>query len=85
MFIKKDTNVQYIASKPKKIAGLIEKRVFKVVNSEDVQSNTQIFNSCFVNKINNLDIDNAYEKSHFVIQAYNNKVKNLVQMLLSTI
>lgn len=64
----------------KKIAGLLEKEIFKIVTSEDVPSNTHIFDSHFVNKINNPGIDQVYEKSCFVIQAHNDKNKNLVLM-----
>lgn len=70
MFISKNTNAQqaqYTVSKKKKIIGLLEKDVFKIVITKDICSNIQIFNSRFVNKIKNPSIDKAYEKSRLVI------------------
>lgn len=78
IFINKNADAQYIVFKQKEIVGLLKKKVFKVVTFEDVLSNTQIFNSRFVNKIKNLGIDKAYKKSRLVVQAYNNKNKNLI-------
>lgn len=85
IFINKDADAQCTASRQKAIAGLVEKRVFKVIISEDVPSNTQIFNSCFVNEIKNPGSDKAYEKKRLVVQAYNDKDKDLVLMQLPTI
>ena len=58
---------QYTASRQKKIAGLLEKDIFKVVTSADILSNTQIFNSRYINKIKYVGIDKAYEKSKLVV------------------
>ena len=80
MFIKNTdtTPAQYIASRQKEIAGLLEKGVFKVVTSADIPSNTRIFNSRFVDEIKHAGTDKAYEKSRLVVQAYNDQEKDLV-------
>ena len=81
VFTNKDANAQppqYTASRQKEIAGLLEKGVFKVVTTEDIPSNSRIFNSRFVDEIKNPGTDKAYEKSRLVVQAYNDKDKNLV-------
>lgn len=69
---------QYTASKQKKIVGLFEKIVFKVVTINSIRSNVQIFNFRFIDKIKNLDIDKVYKKSQLIIQAYKNKEKDLI-------
>lgn len=69
----------------KKIARLLKKKVFKVTTSKDVLSNIQIFNSHFVNKIKNVGTDKAYDKNCLVVQAFNNKDKNLILMQSPTI
>lgn len=81
IFINKNANIlstQYTASRQKEITGLLEKGVLKVVTTEDIPSNTQIFNSYFVDEMKNSGTDKAYEKSQLVVQAYNNKEKDLV-------
>ena len=87
MFIKNTDALpaQYTASRQKEIAGLLEKGVFKVVTSVDISSNTQIFNSFYVNKIKHADTDKAYKKSWLVVQAYNDQEKDLVLTQLPTI
>ena len=72
-------------------AGLLEKKASKFVspdretvtpnknvNSKEVSSSTQVFDSHFVNKIKDPWTDKAYDKNCPVMQAYNNKKKNLV-------
>ena len=74
MFINKNVDVQpaqYTASRQKEVTKLLEKEVFKAITSEDVPSNARIFNSCFVDKIKNPDIDKTYEKRRLVVQVYN--------------
>ncbi len=81
VFTNKDANAQppqYTASKQTEIAGLLEKEVFKVVTTEDIPSHARIFNSRFSDEIMNPGTDKAYEKSRLVVQAYNDKDKNLV-------
>ena len=81
VFINKNANVQpaqYTASRQKEVTGLLEKGVFKAVNSEDFPSNARIFNSRYVDKIKNPGTDKAYEKSRLVVQAYNDQKKDLV-------
>lgn len=55
--------VQYTTFGQKKIARLLDKGVFKVVTIDSILSNTQIFNSRFIDKMKNSDIDKGYEKS----------------------
>lgn len=69
---------QYTASRQKEIAGLLEKGVLKVVTTDSIPSNAQIFNSRFVDEIKNPSTDKAYKKSRLVVQAYNDKEKDLV-------
>lgn len=69
----------------KKIAGLLEKGVFKFVISKKISSNIQIFHFHFENKIKNLDTDKTYEKSQLLVQAYNDKNKNFIFIQLLTI
>lgn len=68
----------YIELRQKEISGLLEKGVFKAVNSEDVPVNIRVFNSQFVDKIKNTDTDKAFEKSRLVVQVYNDYNKDLV-------
>ena len=81
IFTNKDANAQpsqYTTSRQKEIAGLLEKGVFKVVTTEDIPSNTRIFNSRFVDEMMNPGTDKAYVKSRLVVKADNDKDKNLV-------
>ncbi len=81
VFTNKDANTQppqYTASRQKKFAGLLEKVVFKVVTTEDIPSNVQIFNFRFVDEIKNPGTDKTYEKSRPVLYSYNDKDKNLL-------
>ena len=81
VFINKNSDAhpaQYIVSRQKEITGLLEKGVFKVITSKDVPSNTQIFNSHFMDEVKNTSTDKAYEKSWLVVKAYNNQEKDLV-------
>ena len=77
--------VQYTVSRQKKIAGLLKKDVFKVVTSADIPSNTQIFNSHFMDEVKYAGTDKAYEKNRLVVQAYNDQEKDLVLTQLPTI
>ena len=70
--------IQYTASRQKEITEVYEKGVFKVVTTNSISSNAQIINSRFVDKIKNPDIDKEYKKSQLIVQAYNDKEKNLV-------
>jgi hypothetical protein len=68
----------FIASRQKKIAGLLEKGVFISVNKENVSTDVRIFSSRFVNEIKHLEIEKAFEKFRLVIQAFNDQNKTLV-------
>ena len=58
---------QYTMLKQKKLAGLLEKNIFKVVTSADILNNIRIFNSCFVDKVKHADIHKDYEKIWLVV------------------
>ena len=58
---------QFKASWQKEIAGLLEKGVFKVVDSNSIPQGTRIFNSRFVDVIKNEGINQAFEKSRIVV------------------
>lgn len=69
-FINKTADIkpaQYIAFKQKKIAKLLEKRVFKVVTTANILNNAQIFNSHFVDKVKNASTEKAYKKNWLVV------------------
>ena len=76
---------QYNIFKQKEIARSFEKNVFKVVTSVNILSNTQIFNSYFVDKIKYSGTNKVYKKSWLVVQAYNNQEKDYILIQLSTI
>lgn len=80
---------KHFAFKQKKIAGPFKKEIFKVIiskkvaipkkiTSKKVLTNTQIFNSCFIDKIKNPSIHNNYKKSCLIKQVYNEKDKIFV-------
>lgn len=48
---------------------------------EDILSNIQTFNSRFVNKIKNPNTNKAYKNNWLIIQAYNNKKKDLILVI----
>ena len=59
----------------KKINNLLEKRVFEIINKQDVSIETRIFNSRFMNQIKNKGTEKVFEKSRLIIQAFNNSSK----------
>ncbi|EED12764.1 hypothetical protein TSTA_052850 [Talaromyces stipitatus ATCC 10500] len=68
---------QFDQSQEKEINGLLENGVFEVIKVDDIPKGTRIFNSRFVNEIKNQGTDKAFEKSRLVVQAYNNKGKEI--------
>lgn len=50
----------------------------EIVILKEVLSSTQVFNSCIVDKIKNLGIIRAYEKSYLIEQVWNNNDKNFM-------
>ena len=68
----------YVKSRKKKIIELIEKGIFISVNKKKMSENMRIFNSRFVDKVKNVGTDSTFEKSHLVMQAYNDSTKHLV-------
>jgi hypothetical protein len=73
-----DDATQFSASRQKELAGLLEKGVFEITKLADVPQGVRLFNSRFVDEIKNLGTDKAFEKSRLVVQAYNDKEKELV-------
>ncbi|EED12694.1 conserved hypothetical protein [Talaromyces stipitatus ATCC 10500] len=69
---------QFDQSQEKEINGLLENGVFEVVKVDDIPEGTRIFNSWFVNEIKNPGTDKAFEKSRLVVQAYNDKGKEII-------
>ena len=80
-FTNKHADSQLSASGQKQ--GLFEKDVFKVVipdkvvTPEEVPNSTQVFNSRFIDEIKDPYTNKAYGKSRLVVQADNDKDKNL--------
>jgi hypothetical protein len=68
----------FIDSRRKKINGLLEKNIFKIVNTKNFPKSIRIFNLCFVDEIKYPGTDKVFEKSRLVVQAYNNQGKDLV-------
>ena len=69
------TPTPFVESRQKEMNGLIEKGVFEVVSISEVPKNIKIFNSRFVDEIQNIGAANAFEKSRLVVQAYNDHDK----------
>ena len=66
---------QYLASRQKQIAGPVEKGVSRIVTSEKIPSDIQVFDPYLVNEIKDLCTDKAYDKSYLVMQTHNNEKK----------
>lgn len=64
--------------KTKKNMSMTEKSIFKIVAIANILTNAQIFNYSFVDKIKNINSNNAYKKIWLVLQIYNNPEKDLV-------
>ena len=58
---------QYTASRQKKIASLLEKKVFQLVDSQNVPTDAYIFKSQFVDEIKNAGTEKTFEKSCLVV------------------
>lgn len=69
---------QFIVSKQKKINELLKKKIFNLINKNNVSSNIRIFNARFVNEIKNENTKKTYEKSRLIIQTYNDFEKNQI-------
>jgi hypothetical protein len=66
-------------SQTKEIKGLIARGVFKFVQYNPSQhTGVRIFNSQLVNKVKGKATDMPFEKSRLVVQAYNNKGKEMI-------
>ncbi|KAI0995299.1 hypothetical protein K3495_g12883 [Podosphaera aphanis] len=68
----------FIDPRQKEINVLLEKGVFKKVNSTEIPPGTRIFRSRFVDEIKNPGTEKAIEKSRMVVQAYNDRGKDCV-------
>ena len=69
------TPTLFVESRQKKINSLLKKKVFKVISISELQQNIKIFNSCFINRIKNIEVANAFEKLRLVVQIYNDHDK----------
>ncbi len=65
----------FTESRRKIINGLLEKNAFEVVEILDIPRGMRIFNSHFVDEIKNKGTATVFEKSRFVVQAYNDHGK----------
>ncbi len=66
-------------SQQQEIDGLIARGVFEFVQYDpDKHLSIQIFNSRLINKVKGKATSTPFEKSRLVIQAYNNKGKELI-------
>jgi hypothetical protein len=66
-------------SQTKEIKGLITRGVFEFVQYNLSQhASVRIFNSRLVNKVKGKAINMPFEKSRLVVQAYNNKGKEMI-------
>src|SRR5580692_7050629 len=68
----------FAESRKKEINGLYEKGAFEFIDASKVPEGARIFGSRFVDEIKHPGTDKAYEKSHLVIQAYNDPGKDLI-------
>jgi len=62
----------------KEINGLLKKGVFAVITDRDVPQGVYIFNLRFINEIKHPSTNKAFKKLRLIIQAYNDKGKDLV-------
>jgi hypothetical protein len=63
----------------------LKRQVFEIITLSEVLKNVRIFNFRFVDEIKHSDTSQAYEKSRFMIQAYNDHGKTLMLTQASTI
>jgi hypothetical protein len=73
-----DEDDQFTVFRQKKISRLMKKKIFRLVDSQEISTNARIFNSRFVDEIKNADTKKAFEKSRLIVQAYNDLNKNLM-------
>jgi hypothetical protein len=73
-----DTRGNFVDSRHAEVMGLIEKGVFEEVNPDEIPEGTRIFNSRFVDEVKHSGTPKAFEKSRLVVQAYNDREKDLV-------
>lgn len=69
---------QYVTSRQKKIARLLEKSIFKVVTTTDILNNAQILNFHFIDKVKIASTNKVFKKSWLVVQTYNNQEKDFI-------
>ncbi len=68
----------FIASRQQKIAELLEKEVFSLVNRAEISSDVRIFSFRFVNEIKHSKTNKAFEKFRLMIQAFKDQNKTFV-------
>ena len=73
-----DTRGNFVNSRHAEVMGLIEKGVFEEVDPGEIPEGTRIFNSRFVDEVKHSGTPKAFEKSRLVVQAYNDREKDLV-------
>ena len=54
---------------------LLEKEIFEIIYIDDLFIRARVFESRFINQVKNEGIEKAFEKSRFVIQAFNDSEK----------
>ena len=64
-FISSFTNFQI--SRLKKFNELFEKKMFEIINIEDLFAETRIFNNRFINQIKNEETEKTFEKSRLIM------------------
>ena len=52
--------------------------MFKIINESNVLEGMRIFNSRFIDEVKNSSMDQAFEKSHLIVQVYNDTEKNFM-------
>ena len=68
-------SVNFQISRLKKLNELLEKKVFEIINIEDLFAEKRVFDNRFMNQIKNEEIEKAFEKSRLIIQAFNDLEK----------
>ena len=75
----------YAESRRKEINDLLNKGVFDVIALTNVPTGVRLFNSRFVDEIKNPGTSAAFEKSRLVVQAFNDRGKEMIMTQSSTI
>ena len=57
---------------------LFEKRVFEIINIEDLFIKARVFDNRFVNQMKNKKTEMVFEKSRLLMQAFNDSKKHKI-------